>query len=218
MDSSRIQAFFWVFIVGIFISLPEHTACAQTADSTSQPSSQVTSRERFINPHEFMVWVGLAFDSFALWGKTPDTRNQSLGIGYNRKLGIIHNIIIEYNMRIDLYSNYSYPDFDSNGQRSSLSGLGLSPLGFQLNFLSSQNVQPFINTSAGVIFLENPFPDFRGSKLNFTLSAGGGVEIRLSGSVSLSAGIKYHHLSNGGRGQVNPGVDSTIYYTAITFF
>lgn len=188
----------------------------QPPDSTSE--SPKHPRQPLSPTHELTIWAGLGFDSYSLWGKTPDTRTQYIGLGYNRKLLAINQAVLEYNLRIDLYSNYSYPAFNSNGKRSSLSGLGIAPIGFQLNFLSGKLLQPFLNTSAGITFLDNPFPDFRGEKLNFTLSAGGGLEFQFSSSVSLSLGIKYHHLSNGDRGQVNPGIDSNIYYTSITIF
>lgn len=189
---------------------------AQLPDSTTQPPQHAGQR---LSPlHELTLWAGFGFDSYALWGKTPDTRTQYIGLGYNRKLWANAQAVLEYKVRIDLYSNYSYPAFNQNGKRSSLSGLGVAPLGFQLNFLARKPVQPFLNTSAGITFLDNPFPDLRGEKINFTLSAGGGLEFQLSSSVSLSLGVKYHHLSNGDRGQVNPGIDSNIYYTSITIF
>ncbi|SMO61823.1 acyloxyacyl hydrolase [Fodinibius sediminis] len=193
------------------------------ADSVAErPSSEPARYQKMVHPlqhrNEVSLWAGFAFDSFRLWGKTQDARIRSLGLRYKRKLLNYRNMIVEYGLSTNLYSSYSYQGFEPYRYRSTLSGFGISPLGFQANFITDRKVQPFINTSAGLMFMEAPFPDDRGKKLNFTFYAGGGLEIMLSRSVSLSLGIKYHHLSNGDRGQINPGVDSNFYYTSITIF
>jgi opacity protein-like surface antigen len=79
-------------------------------------------------------------------------------------------------------------------------------------------IQPFLKSSTGFMYLDNPFPDDRGIKLNFVFEVGTGVEILLTDFSSLTLGYKYHHMSNGEIGQVNPGVDSNIIYGALTFF
>lgn len=192
------------------------SATDSISDKTSQNQAQYTAPSPGMN--EFSIWTGFAFDSFSWWGKTPDTKIQTLGLRYNRKILQLRDVVFEYNFLTNLHSSYSYPDFENVNRRLSLSGMGISPLGFQVNFLAQHKVQPFINASAGLMFLNKPFPDYRGKKLNFTLGAGTGVEYMLSRSVSLSVGMKYHHLSNGDRSYINPGIDSSIFYGAITFF
>lgn len=189
-------------------------------DSTKGEEFKERSKQQVqLSPkNELSVWLGFALDSFQLWGKTKDVNIKALGLRYNRKLTRYRDAIIEYNLLANLYSNYSYHGFEPYAYQNTLFGFGISPLGLQLNFFTSGAVQPFINTSTGIMFMHKPFPDNRGKKLNFTFGAGGGLEIMLSHSVSLSIGIRYHHLSNGERGQINPGVDSNLYYTSITFF
>lgn len=194
-------------------------------------SSIDTTQKRYQNDHhqsiqslelteknEFSFWAGFAFDSYRLWGKMPDAKIRSAGVRYNRKLVYKKKLILEYNTSASLYSKYTYPSSLDQNSRTSLSGFGISPLGFQVNFVSNKRVQPFLNTSTGMMLLNKRFPDIRGKRVNFTFGAGGGIEILLSESVSLSAGIKYHHLSNGDRGKINPGIDSNMYYTTITVF
>lgn len=180
--------------------------------------NQQIKAQELTDKNEFSLWAGFAFDSFRLWGKMPNTEIRSTGIRYNRKLAYKRNLIIEYNMSTSLFSKYSYPSISDENTRTSLLGFGISPLGFQVNFAADKRVQPFLNTSAGIMLLNKRFPDIRGKKMNFTFGAGAGIEIFLSESISLSAGIKYHHLSNGDRGEINPGIDSKMYYTTITIF
>lgn len=189
-----------------------------TVERYQNDNLQQVKSQKLTKKNEFSFWVGFAFDSYRLWGKMPDTKIRSTGFRYNRKLVYKRNLILEYNMSASLYSKYTYPSSLDGNSRTSLSGFGMSPLGFQINFAGDKDVQPFINTAAGFMLLNKRFPDIRGKKMNFTFVAGGGIEILLSESVSLSAGIKYYHLSNGDRGEINPGIDSNMYYTTITIF
>lgn len=168
--------------------------------------------------HEFTLWGGYAFDSFRLWGKTPDATIGQLGLGYNRKFLKLGNQLIKYRFTLNLFSKVTYPEFEPDRDRASLSGFGISPLGFRINFNQKQLLQPFIDTSGGMLVFNDPFPDMRGKKFNYTLGLGGGVEYLLNSNSSLSFGYKYYHISNGERGQVNPGIDSSFFYLAFTIF
>jgi len=212
-----------VFLGVLFASFTARGQIVSPPDTSSEQAHTPVPQQRtqsgsLDKKNEYTFWIGLALNSFQFWGQMKDVHIQSLGFQYNRKLLRFHNTILEYNLLTNLYSNFTYQGFEPYAYRSSLTGIGISPLGLQLNFLSHKTAQPFINTSAGLMFMGKPFPDVRGKKMNFTLSAGAGLEIMLSRSVSLSLGIKYHHLSNGSRGQINPGVDTNIYYTSVTIF
>ncbi|MGK7370907.1 MAG: acyloxyacyl hydrolase [Candidatus Halalkalibacterium sp. M3_1C_030] len=170
------------------------------------------------NAHEFTVWGGYAFDSFRLWGKTPDATIGQLGLGYNRKFLKVGNQLIKYRFTLNLFSKVTYPEFQPGRNRTSLSGFGITPLGFRVNFIQNKLLQPFIDTSGGMIVFNGPFPDSRGKKFNYTLGLGGGIEYLLNSNTSLSFGYKYFHISNGERGQVNPGIDSSFFFLAFTIF
>lgn len=172
------------------------------------------------DPHinEISIWAGYAFDSVQLWGKTPGATLSLFGVRYNRKVLNIYNTTLEYTLDINLYAHYTYPAFTFERQKNSITGGGFSPVGLQFNFLNQSRFQPFLKTSGGFMFLSQPFPDWRGEKVNFTFGAGGGLEYILASNVSISLGYRYFHLSNGETGLVNPGIDSSFFYGGITFF
>lgn len=207
-----------IVILTLWLGLLTTDANAGFSSDSTDSVNQESVTPASVQMNEFSFWAGYAFDSYRLWGKTTDATLQSFGFQYNRKLFNWQGAQIEYNLQVSVYSKFSYPEFKMGRPRNSLSGFGITPLGFQFNFLSNYVAQPFLNSSGGVMFLDDPFPDWRGEKFNFTFSLGGGLEFMLSDSVSLSVGMKYHHLSNGELGQVNPGIDSHVYYTAITIF
>lgn len=214
------QSYFYTFICILFISLGTgSTALAnlsQDSTLTVEDISPKPSASQQLN--ELSFWAGFAFDSYRLWGTTPDATLQSYGLQYNRKLFRWKGAQLEYNLLISAYSKFSYPEFKVGRPRNTLSGVGVTPLGFQVNFFDSATIQPFLNSSGGFMLLDDPFPDQRGEKFNFTFSLGSGLEFMLSNSISLSVGLKYHHISNGDMGQVNPGIDSAVFYSSLTIF
>lgn len=171
-----------------------------------------------VQAHEFTIWGGYAFDSYRLWGKTPDATIGQLGIGYNRKFLRFGNHVFKYRFTLNLFSKVTYPEFEPGRNRTSLSGFGVTPLGLRSNFLSNRKLQPFLDVTGGMIVFKEPFPDMRGKKFNYTLGIGGGLEYLLNPGSSISFGYKYFHISNGERGQVNPGIDSSFFFLAFTIF
>lgn len=193
------------------------------ADSSSHITLGAPKTAKWLhanNPHvhEFSIWGGYAFDSFTLWGKTPDATFSQFGLGYNRKFLRFGDQLLEYRLEFNIYSRISYPEFEPDRHRTSLSGFGITPLGLRINFMQSRRLQPFLGISGGFMFLDRPFPDDRGEKFNFTFGAGGGLEILLNAQSSISFGYKYFHLSNGETGQVNPGIDSGFFFASLSFF
>lgn len=209
-----------VILICIFFAEPSIAGTSGDSTSTEQqePAPVHFLQKSHMPVLELSLWGGHAFDSFRFWGKTPDATLSTFGLKLTRRVFKIYDTITEYSAELNLYARYSYPEFEINRNRTSLSGFGFSPVGLQTNFFSARSLQPFLNTSAGLMFLERPFPDSRGEKTNFTFSFGGGLEFMLNPDTSLSLGYKYFHLSNGDAGEVNPGIDSSLLYTSLTFF
>lgn len=169
--------------------------------------------------HEINFAAGYSFaSSSGFWGKIPEASLSIYTLRYNRKL-LTYNTkhLLEYVVEVNLAANYTLAD-TQNFEASSFSGFGLAPLGFQLNINRTSTIQPFFNSSAGFMHFKKPFPDERGVQFNFTFELGGGLEIMVTQNVSFSLGYKYHHMSNAQTGQINPGVDSNVFYSGITIF
>ncbi|HEX6982254.1 MAG TPA: acyloxyacyl hydrolase [Balneolaceae bacterium] len=217
----RIPVLFLVIMCSLNLASSKAFAPV-SADSTDSTVTETQTVQFISSPqehiHEVSFWGGYSIGSPHLWGKTRDVSMQYFGMRYNRKFLNFYGTEVEYMFKISIYSEFSYPMFVKGRPRNSISGFGITPLGFQINFRDDKTIQPFLNTTGGFVFLNQPFPDRRGKKFNFTFGIAGGIEIMLSHSVSLSLGLRYHHLSNGELGQVNPGIDSSIFYTAITLF
>jgi opacity protein-like surface antigen len=91
-------------------------------------------------------------------------------------------------------------------------GFGLYPLGLRVGFRPSSALRPFVAGHTGLFYLFDAMPDERGRHTNFAVGIGGGVEISLGRRATLTLGYRYHHLSNGFRGRINPGLDANLLY------
>lgn len=96
-------------------------------------------------------------------------------------------------------------------------GTGVSPAGLRLTFRAARRVQPFLAGSAGLLYFGQPVPSERGKQVNFVFDVGAGLRVVLSPNLLLSAGYRYYHLSNGFRGQINPGVDANLFHFGVSF-
>jgi malonyl-CoA/methylmalonyl-CoA synthetase len=60
--------------------------------------------------------------------------------------------------------------------------------------------------------LPDTVPDPEATRFNFTADIGGAVKFVFAARRALMVGYKYHHLSNGGLGGVNPGANAHVFY------
>jgi hypothetical protein len=95
-------------------------------------------------------------------------------------------------------------------------GVGLRPAGLRLAYRSAARAQPFVAGSTGFAYFPQSVPSARGKSLNFMFALGAGVRVLLSPALAFTVGYRYHHLSNGFRGQINPGVDANLVQLGVT--
>lgn len=89
-------------------------------------------------------------------------------------------------------------------------GAGLSPLGFSVRLLQVGRVRLSTEASGGFLFFTRPVPDPDATRFNLTASGGATLEVRFAPNRSARVMYLYHHTSNGGRGLVNPGLNSQV--------
>jgi hypothetical protein len=170
--------------------------------------------------NEFGFWGGGSVNSPTLIGKTEGTRFGLLAFRYARVLARGESLALKYTLDAVPVASLSFPspDTSSAGRRKTITGAGLSPVGFQLNFRRRERVQPFAQGSGGFLYFGERVPDTRGAQFNFTADFGGGVQWKTGARRAWTAGYRYHHVSNGYRADVNPGFDSNMFYVGFSIF
>ncbi len=94
-------------------------------------------------------------------------------------------------------------------------GLGIYPIGLRLQFRNRNRLRPFLSGHTGFLHFFAPVPDDRGRRFNFAAALGGGLNIPLRSWLSLTLEYRYHHLSNGFRGSINPGLDVNVLHLGL---
>jgi hypothetical protein len=192
---------------------------------TDTSTTGFIDRFRWVNAqnngiHEIHLSGGYSFHSTrGFWGKIPGADLMIWGLRYNRKLFHFNEKhLLEYVGELNFSVDYTLNSTKFDFKPGSFSGFGITPLGFQFNWQKKNIVQPFFKSSTGFMYFNNQIPDDRGTQFNFTLELGGGLEFVVAKHFSFTLGYKYHHMSNGQFGDINPGIDSNIFYSGITIF
>lgn len=206
---------------------------APKAQNTESPAQGYTDAEHE-GAEEFNLWGGYSPDSPERIGVTQDRQLLMAGFGYTRVLLAWDRIAWKYTAETAPLFRVSQPTFNGFeisrpsrvpanmrgylGRRTTY-GAGLAPIGFRLNFRRRQRIQPILDINGGVVYFTRQVPVAGSSRFNFTFSTGTGVQIFTGESKALTLGYKFHHISNANTGNpYNPGIDSSFFYAAFSFF
>lgn len=185
--------------------------------------------------NQFTVWGAFAPDIPRLFSGSRKSAFGEFGFQYSRRIAASRNVALKYTIDAIPLAILDYEQERIiqlnpstrivNRNRTTAYGIGLTPVGFQLNFLRQKKIQPFLTANAGLLVFNKSVPDDRsplrplqfGRQFNFTLAGGGGVEFLTDSARSYILGFKFHHISNASTGNINPGFDQNLFYFGYTF-
>ena len=103
-------------------------------------------------------------------------------------------------------------------QRETAYGVGLTPLGLQLDFANGAKVHPFIHVNGGFLYFNKSVPIEDAGQFAWVGEAGGGVRIFTSERRAVNIGVRFHHISNGDRQGSNRGLNQFVIYAGFSIF
>lgn len=166
--------------------------------------------------YKLSILAGYSPLSVKLLGKTPNTQTTITQIRYQRRTSYsFKGVPIYYQIGITPYIYYDYEKRDDGGDKDIASGFGFSPIGFASFFSLSKSVGIQLNTSGGIMIMNQDFPTDKGRQFNFTFEIEPSLTIANDHFISFAAGYKFHHISNAQTGTQNPGVDSNFLFFSI---
>jgi hypothetical protein len=80
-----------------------------------------------------------------------------------------------------------------------------------VSFRPGRKLQPYAIANAGFLAASRKIPISTATQFNFTAEVGAGIECFQSAKRSIAMDVRYHHTSNGGRGNYNPGIDNVTF-------
>jgi hypothetical protein len=103
-------------------------------------------------------------------------------------------------------------------QRDTAYGIGVMPVGLQLDFMNGSKVHPFLYVNGGISKFNRPMPTERSGEVAFIGESGGGVRVFTSDRRALTFGLALHHISNAGLQSTNRGMNQFVFYAGFSFF
>ena len=92
-------------------------------------------------------------------------------------------------------------------------------LNLKYNFLSFGRWMPFWDGGAGMLWTDlAPRIPEQSTQFNFILQTGPGVHYFLTDQFTLTTGVRFSHISNGGIGDRNTGLNAFLFNFGVSFF
>jgi opacity protein-like surface antigen len=189
-------------------------------DALTAGVTRVSGRSPGVGTSELGIWAGYSGSNPTLIGRTTDRTLFELAIQYARVIKTSDSWALKYTAEIIPVAAVRQPQQgivngnpeDLPGSKEKIYGIGVTPVGLQMNFGRGHVWQPYINGSAGILYFNDDVPVADSSKFNFQLGLGVGVQIWYLENQSIRLGYKYNHISNGYTASNNPGMDSNLFY------
>jgi hypothetical protein len=162
--------------------------------------------------HEFRFFGGYSPATAKLIGVETDRRFALAGFSYSYRCWVSSWVSLNYTAGVMPAAILIEPSH-------SVYGVGVTPVGFTLDFNRRRRLYPFVEFDGGIIASTEPIPERHpdATGLNFLFDLGGGIhwKVGLRGAVTL--GYKFLHISNAFTTSFNPGVDNNVLYVGYSF-
>lgn len=152
------------------------------------------------------IWTAYSPFSSSFFAKMEKTNFTLLGLSYTHSNFSIGKNELYLTSELTLYGRTHFPVNGVSGQKDQRSGLGMVPARLIIPFGNL-----FTGIGVGIFLFDDRFPNNEGTLLNVTIDACIGYKFRITEKNDFSISYRFHHLSNAGRGNVNPGIDSNMF-------
>jgi lipid A 3-O-deacylase PagL len=185
--------------------------------------------------NEFGVWGAYSTNSPSVFGSSGHGQLGVVAFRYARTLTASNRFLLQYTIDIAPVEVVRQSKFQScvietnNGPvlgfcpfgGETVYGGGTNPIGLKLNLRPRRQWQPFGALSCGLVATTRPIPtDEPGiDQFNFTAEGQLGIErFNASRTRAWRVGYKFQHISNGGLGRANPGLNLNLLFFGYSFF
>ncbi|QQS42913.1 MAG: acyloxyacyl hydrolase [Acidobacteriota bacterium] len=196
---------------------------------TPEPATETESYYRLrTGMNEFGAFVGAGPSMATFTGLLPsEARNRYLiqgGFRYGRVLYVGETGAVEYMVEATPLNiaggNVVAPDplTPAVTETRTAYGIGVAPVGVRYILRPQKKVKIFGAVNLGMIGFNEVFPVPRTRKFNFTTEVDLGVMVWSRKNKAMTLGFKYNHISNAGTAELNPGINTAIFYVGYSVF
>jgi hypothetical protein len=180
--------------------------------------------------NEWGFWAGVSPKATTIFGglhedEAEDRKFFIAALRYGRTLAANDSLALQYTLDVvpvavatgTIVSRTTTPAGDVF-HRETAYGLGLTPLGLQLDFANGSKVHPFAHVNGGFLHFNKSVPIEDAGQFAWVGEAGGGVRIFTSERRAVTLGVRFHHISNGDRQGSNRGLNQFVIYAGFSVF
>lgn len=202
------------------------TSSATAAPQSSGANPYILKR----GDNEFGFWAGFSPKATTAFGglhedEADDRKFFLAAFRYGRTLAANDSLALQYTLDAipialatgDIVSRTTVGGV-TTFQRETAYGVGVTPLGLQLDFLNSSKIHPFVHVNGGFLVFNKSVPIEDAGHFAFVGEAGGGVRIFTSDRKAVTIGLRFHHISNGDRSGSNRGLNQFVIYGGFSWF
>ncbi len=182
----------------------------------------------------FSVWSGVSFESPGWWGAVRGREFFILGVRWRHTMARSPTVSLAYTFDMIPLAMVTKTPARTRGPCCTFPlirpphgglpaeqeriepgiayGFGVAPLGFQLELFRENPVYLVVGLAGGAIWFDREMPDLQTRRMNFSVELGASLRYPIKDHWELTVGYKFHHLSNGGTGTFNPGLDANVFY------
>ena len=178
------------------------------ADAGPEPASLSSPHPRYV-ASQAAAWSTTGLLGLLGGATDPGRGSVTIHLGWRRTLKEGPGLQLEYAIEVvpaELAIGTRVAEGWPLPHVATVYGAGLDPLGVEAHF-GRGRLRPYVALRTGFRVFAEPVPSPRGTRFNFSLDSGGGVEWRLRDGRWVFAGVELHHLSNGGLGEANPSLN-----------
>ena len=173
------------------------------------------------------AFAAASFESKGPWGRVPGRDLFMVGVRRSKALtsgrwtlfyraALIPAAVLTNNEPVDLQRIPGrLGNWAPSAPRSTAVGFGVMPLGLSLVTPRFRGLSAAGLVTMGLMWFEEAVPYRNAARLNFAGEVGLEVRYGWSPRWSWLAGYRIHHLSNGGVGDVNPGLDGRLFHIGV---
>jgi hypothetical protein len=161
---------------------------------------------------QFQFFAGYSPATSTLIGVETDRRFVLAGLSFSYRCWAWSSVSLSYTAAVMPAAILIEPSH-------SVYGVGVTPVGFTLDFNRRRRLYPFLEIDGGIIASTEPIPERHpdATGLNFLFDLGGGIRWKVGPRAAVTLGYKFLHISNAFTTSFNPGVDNNVFYVGYSF-